>query len=91
MEILQFLLSFLADSYKDGKYKSLFNLLKENSFDLKRVIQNADLSSIAPMFMDFMSQNKSSPQTNGESYGIKPIDNIADKKIVECLNSYLGN
>lgn len=90
MEILQFLLSFLADGYKDGKYKQLFNLLKDNSFDLKRVVQNADLSTLAPMFLDFMSQSKNSPQPSGESYGIKPIDNIADKKIVECLNSYLS-
>ena len=91
MEILQFLLSFLANEYGQGKYKSLFELLQQNSFDIKSTLKNADLSTLAPVFMDFMSmQIKNSPHPVGESFGLLPLDNIADKKIIECLNCYLG-
>ena len=89
MDILQLILSFLSKEQSFGKYQKIFDLLKENSFDIPKTIKNADLTSLAPVFMDFLSQNKNSPEVQ-ESYGVKPIENLADQVIVERINNYLS-
>ena len=68
MDILQLILSFLSKEQSFGKYQKIFDLLKENSFDIPKTIKNADLTSLAPVFMDFLSQNKNSPMSNSRAF-----------------------
>ena len=89
MDILQLIFSFLSKDQSFGKFQKIFDLLKENSFDIPAAIKNADLTTLAPVFMDFLSQNKNSPDIQ-ESYGVKPIENLADQVIVERINNYLS-
>lgn len=89
MEILQNLLSFFLNQFNDGKFKPLFELLKNNSFDIKKALGNLNLDAIAPIIQELMKNNNSRPtQTVGRDYGLNPIAKIADKDIVYTLNQY---
>lgn len=92
MEILQNLLSFFINEYNGGKFKPLFELLKNNSFDIKKALSNLNLDAIAPVIQEFM-KNVGTPNQNyensfSESFGLNPIAKIADKDIVYTLNQY---
>ena len=94
MEILQNLLSFFINEYDGGKFKPLFELLKNNSFDIKKALHHLNLDAIAPFIQEFLKHgnlnNKS--QTSSPSFsqgvGLNPIAKIADKDIVYTLNQY---
>ena len=89
MEILQNLLSFFLNEYNGGKFKPLFDLLKNNSFDIKKAISNLNLDAIAPLIQEFMQKNNpTQTQSVGRDYGLNPIAKIADKDIVYTLNQY---
>ena len=91
MELLQFLLSFFSSNYGDGKFEPILSLLKENSFNVGETLKNIKPEMIAPIISEFAFKNKTSPSFNdGEVSGLKPIESIADKNIVDCLNCYLG-
>ncbi|MBQ3492889.1 MAG: hypothetical protein IJA88_02145 [Clostridia bacterium] len=90
MELLQILLSFLNGSY-DGKLKPIVDLVQKNNFDLKKILQNVDANTLAPLVKLFMEQSaKKHPEnTSGQSeYGLSPIAGFADKDIVFTLNKY---
>lgn len=96
MEILRFILNFLLKNYNDGSIADIFKLLEENSFDIKRVLQNASPETLEPIFKKLFSvfskgQKESPKDYNFESYGLKPIINIADKEIVYALNKYFAD
>ncbi len=89
MEILQNLLSFFLNEYNGGKYKPIFDLLRNNSFDIKKTLSNLNLDAVAPLIKEFMQQNNTRPVQNTErDYGLNPIAKIADKDIVYTLNQY---
>lgn len=90
MEILQFLLSFFLSEYGGGKFAPVFELLKENSFDIGKTLKSLDPKTVAPIVKDIFSsaQNKS-PTVHVGSFGLSPVKNIADKEIVYTLNKYL--
>lgn len=90
MEILQFLLSFFLNEYGGGKFAPILNLLKENSFDIKKVMANLNPETVAPIIKDFMnSAKKESPEAySGHSEGLSPIAGIADKDVIYTLNKY---
>ena len=90
MEILQFLLSFFLNEYGGGNFKPILELFKENSFDLKKVLQNLKPETVAPIIKDFMSKNNNKSPTDsvGQVYGLNPIVKIADKEIVYTLNNF---
>lgn len=91
MEILQSLLSFLLNEYGDGNFKPIFNLLKENSFDITKVLKNLKPETITPIIKEFLSKNNKSPtQTVGQGFGLNPIAKIADKEIVYTLNKFFS-
>lgn len=93
MEILQFLLSFLTKNLNTSFLAPIFELFKNNNFDLKSVLNNLDVSAIMPVLKEiFSSFNMKSPtQTVGQNvYGLNPIANVADKDIIYTLNKYLG-
>ena len=49
MEIIYFLLSFFLSEYEGGKFKPLFDLLKDNSFDLKKTFSSLTPEILAPL------------------------------------------
>ncbi len=90
MEILQFLLSEFLKNGQNESLKPLFELLKDNSFDIKKVIKNLSPEIIAPFIQNFTGQNKS--RANARQFNaISPIANIADRDIVYSLNKYFGD
>lgn len=90
MEIIKKILENYLGNDAIGKILPLFNLFKENSFDIKSVIKNIKPEDIEPI-VSLFSQIKN-PSDNSEGLvGIAPISNIADKDIVFTLNKYLGN
>lgn len=92
MEILQFLLSFLLGEQGKQKLEPIFNLFKEKSFDLNKILHNLNPEVIAPLLKDLFSafENKTPPtdfSVRGD-YKLEPIARIADKDTVYTLNLY---
>ncbi len=93
MEILQFLISFFLKNGGGEKFAPVFNLLKQNDFDVKKILSNLNFESIAPILQTFnFEQNKNSPEdfTSGENYSLSPISQFCDKEIILCLNNYFS-
>ena len=91
MKILLFLISFFLKEYGGEKILPLFELLKKNSFDLKKSIANLNpevLLLIANFFIENFGKKKSSHYDINENFGLAPIKNFADKRITSCLSSY---
>ena len=91
MEILQFILNFLANNLGNGQLSCIFDLLKQNDFDISKTIKNFNPDSLAPILNSFMNMQKNSHKE--ESYspcGLNPIAKIADKDIVYTLNKYFS-
>ena len=93
MEILQFLISFFLNEYGGEKLQSVFKVLKDNSFDIGKVIKNLTPETVAPILKEFLKPNKNNTPTDfsvGEDYKLDPIARIADKDIVYTLNRYFN-
>ena len=91
MEILQFLISFLLEEYKDSTFAPILKQVKEHGFNLKSILSNLTPDMVAPIIRTFMQGlNKNSPTEPVGQYGVKPIINFADKDIVNTLNCYFG-
>lgn len=93
MEILQFLLSYVLKESNLSAIAPLIDKLKENNFDLKKVISNLNPQTILPLISAFMqgtAQNKNPSPSRCEEEGLRPLNDFADKQIVECLNSYFS-
>ena len=91
MEILQFLTQFLANEQNSKILMPIFELLKQNSFDLRKVLSNLNPQVLAPIIKEFMANMNNRPTDNvGRNNGLVPISNIADKDIIFSLNKYLG-
>ena len=74
----------------------IMNLLRENSFDLKKVAQNLTPEKIIPIVQAFAQAKSGVSETNSEPVnaqkdGVGAIANVADKEIVYCLNRYLNS
>ncbi len=89
MEILEFLLSLFTKGKEDG-LSSVINLLKENSFDISKTLKNLSPEQVAPIFQDLMNGKKETDNnySNKTEKGTAPIENFADKDIVNALNFY---
>ena len=91
MEILQFLTQLFTKEQNSKILTPIFELLKQNSFDLKRVLSNLDPQVLRPIIQEFMANMNNRPTSNvGRNNELSPISNIADKDIIFCLNRYLG-
>ena len=93
MEILQFIISFFIKEYGGENFLPIFNLLKDNGFDLKKSLKCAKPELFAPILQSFISKSAKTNPTHEDCVGYKlnPINNIADKKIVLALNRYFTN
>lgn len=92
MELLQFLVSFLLKEFGGEKLEPVFNALKDNSFDLSKLLTPQTISALMPLIMDFINKQNKTPTefSVGEDYKISPIAKIADKDIVYTLNKYFS-
>ena len=89
MEILQLLSSLLGgEDFK--KFEPFFELFKDGSFNLQKILQNLTPEKIEPIFDAFKTQ-KNRTESVRQNFGLSPISNIADKEVVYCLNKYLSN
>lgn len=72
----------------------LINLLRENSFDLKKVAQNITPEKIIPVVQAFATAKSASDEKTApfgaKKGGALTIANVADKEIIYCLNRYLS-
>ena len=97
MDLINLLTSFLSSDYGKSIFppllSAIFNLLKENSFDINKTLKNLDINSLAPVISKlFSEQNKSPTDFSVEpSYSIDPVSSFADKEVLSSLNSYLEN
>lgn len=93
MEILRFLLSFFLKEYGGGKIEPVLNLLSENSFDIKKTLENLSPEKVAPILKSVFSADgqKNSPAGSaGDNAGLKPIESFCDKEVAERLNAYFA-
>ena len=91
MEILQFLLSQFLGEENKSKIQPILKLLQDNSFNLRKVMQNVNPEMIIGLIKDFMKENKSRTETVRQNFGVSPISNIANKDIVYNLNKYFAS
>lgn len=87
MEILQLLSSLIGEDNVKA-IKPLFELLKNNDFNLFSVIKNLTPETLSP-FLKFFSQNESRTNFVRQDFGLTPILSIADNDILYNLNKYL--
>lgn len=91
MELLQFLLSFFVEEYGGGKFKPVFDLLKNNSYDLKKTFSELKPETVAPIIQAFSSLKNDSGKTVSENgVGLSPLNGVADEKILRSLNAYFS-
>ena len=91
MEILQFLAQLFSNEQNSKVLTPILEILKQNNFDIKRVLSNLDPKVLAPIIKEFMANMNNRPtDTVGRNNGLSPISNIADKDIIFSLNKYLG-
>ena len=81
----------LIPNINAGGLVPIINLLRENSFDLKRTAQTLTPEKLAPIIESFsINAAKSAAKTNTHANGLAPIANVADKEIIYTLNRYLS-
>lgn len=88
MEILKFLLTLLNNGDLQNNLSSLLTLFNKGSLDLKSLLSNLNLETLAPLLKDFFNQKPHPTQTVERGFGLNPIAKIADKDIVYTLNKY---
>lgn len=89
MDILQNILQLFGD--KAGQFAPLLEFAAKNNFDLKSMLQNLDVSALAPLFGQILSPPaQAERETPAPAVPLDPIANVADRDIVYCLNRYLS-
>lgn len=91
MDILSLLKNLLSETDAE-KIAPLINLLRENSFDIKKVLKNLKPETVLPIVKSFLNNENAYAKGNvaENSAGISAVANVADKEIVYCLNRYLS-
>ena len=91
MDLLQFILSLLGNDKIINLFAPIIELLKQNSFDIKKVLASLDPEMLKPIVQEFMNNINNRPAQSAErTNGLKPISNLADKDIIFALNRYLA-
>lgn len=93
MEILQFLLSYFLNNSNLDALNPIIETLKQNDFDVKKVISSLNPQTIIPIlnsFMQSLGQNKNPSPSFCEEEGLVPLNDFADIQIIDCLNSYFS-
>jgi len=91
MDLLQFFSTLLGDQKFAGVFAPIIELLRQNSFDIKKVLASLNPEMLKPIIEEFMKNINNRPAQSAErTDGLKPISNIADKDIIYVLNKYLS-
>lgn len=95
MELLRILADFLENNKNMQVWLPVLQLLKDNSFDLRRALASLTPQKLAPIIRAVLaSANVNSGQNKKKDdvpfYGTSPIVRIADKDVIYALNHYLG-
>ncbi len=90
MNILETLLSAFLNKEDMQSLAPLIKLLSDNSFDVKKVLQNLNLSAILPILLKLFNSKHQGATVDYavKGAGLNPITNIADKEIVYALGRY---
>ncbi|MCQ2387105.1 MAG: hypothetical protein MJ066_01485 [Clostridia bacterium] len=93
MDIYKIISDLLLNEKNKSVITPLFELLKENSFDIKKTISNITPDKILPFVEQIISNGEKNPlsEDSGTFYKLEPINNFADKDIVNTLNNYLDS
>lgn len=91
MDILSLIKNFLSDKNTQA-ILPLINLLRENSFDLKRTINSLSPETLSPILETFIQNggNNQNFYADTTANGVTAIANVADSEIVYALNKYLN-
>ena len=91
MEILQFISSLFSDDKIVKLFTPIIELLRQNSFDIKKALATIDPEMLKPIIQEFIKNINNRPAPCAERIdGLKPISNIADKDIIYTLNKHLS-
>ena len=91
MEILKFLIDFFTKNENTSNYAPIFKLLEENSYDVKKIINNLSIDKVMPLIECFMSTKKDSPiKEEPCSNKLSPIKSVCDTEIINALSCYFG-
>ncbi len=91
--ILQFLLNYFLNEYKNGEFKPLYDLLEQNNFDILSALKNSKPQDFAPIVRAFFEKgekNNNAPE-DFSFEGVSPIKSFADSEIVSSLNAYFSS
>ena len=92
MDLLQFITSLLGNDKMVKLLSPIIELLRQNSFDIKKVLASLDPEMLKPIIEEFIKSINNRPAQSTERIdGMQPISNIADKDIVFALNKYLAD
>ncbi len=92
MDLLQFITSLLGNDNMVKLLSPIIELLRQNSFDIKKVLASVDPEMLKPIIEEFMQSINNRPAQSAERIdGLQPISNIADKDIIFTLNKYLAD
>ncbi|MBE7081317.1 MAG: hypothetical protein E7372_02015 [Clostridiales bacterium] len=92
MDLLQFITSLLGNDNMVKLLSPIIELLRQNSFDIKKVLASLDPEMLKPIIEEFMKSINNRPAQSAErTNGLQPISNIADRDIVFALNKYLAD
>lgn len=89
--------TWLKNLLSSGNLQTLLpilNLLRENSFDVKKALNNLTPETLAPIIKALSENNRPTATQSSftaEPVGVTPIANVADKEIVYILNRYLSS
>ena len=95
MDIIRLLKNLLSNESVEALVPIL-ELLRENSFDLKRTLNAVTPEKLAPVLEKLFQSGINSGVNNYNSNptfnagGVTPIANLADSEIVYALNRYIG-
>ena len=92
MDLLQFITSLLGNDKMVKLLSPIIELLRQNSFDIKKVLASLDPEMLKPIIEEFIKNINNRPAQSAERIdGMQPISNIADRDIVFALNKYLAD
>ena len=91
MELLQIFSTLFGDNKFVNLISPIIELLRQNSFDIKKALESADPEMLKPIVEEFIKNINNRPAQSAERVdGLMPISNIADKDIVFALNKFLA-
>ena len=92
MDLLQLLTTLFGNDKFIGTLSPIIEHLRQNSFDIKKVLASLDPEMLKPIIEEFIKSINNRPAQSAERIdGLQPISNIADRDIVFALNRYLAD